>query len=71
MYCNKNFGFSGNFHLTKSDIEEILESIRNGLTIEEAVERWSFGLDDFNYNIVQNFLMSRIIECIEEIVEDD
>ena len=71
MNCDKNFGFSGNFHLTKSDIDEILESIRNGLTIEEAVERWSFGLDDFNYNIVQNFLMSRIIECIEEIVEDD
>ena len=70
MYRDKNFGFSGNFHLTKSDIEEILESIRNGLTIEEAVERWSFGLDDFNYNIVQNFLMSRIIECVEEIVED-
>lgn len=66
-----DFGFAGNFHLTKSDIEEILKSIRNGLTIEEAVERWSFGLDDFNYNIVQNFLMSRIIECIEEIVEDD
>ena len=71
MYRDKNFGYSGNFHLTKSDTEEILESIRNGLTIEEAVERWSFGLDDFNYNIVQNFLMSRIIECIEEIVEDD
>lgn len=66
-----DFGFSGNFHLTKSNIEEILESIRNGLTIEEAVERWSFGLDDFNYNIVQNFLTSRIIECIEEIIEDD
>lgn len=65
-----DFGFAGNFHLTKSDIEEILKSIKNGLTIEEAVERWSFGLDDFNYNIVQNFLMSRIIECIEEIVED-
>lgn len=71
MYCDKNFGFSGNFHLTKSDIEEILESIKNGASIEGAVESWSFGLDDFNYNIVQNFLMGRIIECIEEIVEDD
>lgn len=71
MNCDKNFGFSGNFHLTKSDTDEILNNVRNGLTIEEAVEDWTCGLDDFNYNIVQNFLMSRIIECIEEIVEDD
>ena len=71
MNCGVDFGYSGSFHLSKSDIDEILNNVRNGLTIEEAVEDWSCGLDDSDYYIVQEHLKDRIIEHIEQIVEDD
>lgn len=65
-----DFGYSGSFHLSKSDIDEILNNVRNGLTIEEAVEDWTCGLVDFNYYIVQELLKDRIVEHIEQIKED-
>ena len=70
MYHNKDFGYSGNFRLTKNDIEEILNNVRNGLTIEEAVEDWTCGLDDFEYHLIQEHLKNQIVEYIEEIVEE-
>lgn len=71
MNYGVDFGYSGSFYLSKSDVDEILLNERNGLTVEEAVEDWSCGLDDFDYHIVQGHLKSRIVEYIEQIVEDD
>lgn len=71
MNCGVDFGYSGSFHLSKSDIDEILNNVKNGLTVEEAVVDWYCGLDDSDYHIVVEHLKDRIIEYIEQIVEDD
>ena len=71
MNCGVDFGYSGSFHLSKSYIDEIVNSVRNGSTVEEAVVDWISGLDDCDYYIVQEYLKDRIIEHIEQIVEDD
>lgn len=70
MNYGVDFGYSGNFRLRKEYIDEILNSIRNGLTIEEAVEDWTCGLDDFEYHLIQQHLKSQIVTYIEQIVED-
>lgn len=70
MNCGVEFEYSGSFYLSKSDVDEILIDVRNGLTIEEAVEEWTCGLDDFDYYIVQEHIKNRIVEYIEQIVED-
>lgn len=70
MNCGVNFGYSGNFYLSKNNIDEILNRVRNGLTVEEAVEDWICGLDDFEYHLIREHLKDRIIEYIEQIVED-
>lgn len=71
MYQGVEFEYSSSFYLSKCDINEILNNVRNGLTIEEAVEDWTCGLDDSDYYIVQEHLKDRIIEHIEQIKEDD
>lgn len=71
MYRGVDFGYSGSFHLSKSYIDEIVNSVRNGSTVEEAILDWLSGLDDCDYYIVQEHLKDRIIEHIEQIVEDD
>ena len=70
MNCGADFGYSGSFHLSKSDIDEILNNVRNGSTVEEAVVDWYCGLDDSDYYIVSEHLKDRIVEYIEQIVED-
>ena len=65
-----DFGYSGNFYLSSGDIEDILTNVRNGLTVEEAVEDWTCGLDDSDYYIVQEHIKDRIVEHIREIMED-
>ena len=71
MNRSVDFGYSGSFHLSSSDIDEILNNVRNGSTVEEAVVDWYSGLDDSDYYIVLEHLRDRIIEHIEQIVEDD
>ena len=71
MNYGADFGYSGSFHLSKSYIDEIINAVRNGSTVEEAVVDWVSELDDCDYFIVQEHLKDRIIEYIEEIVEDD
>lgn len=71
MNYGADFGYSGSFHLFKVDVDEILNNVRNGLTVEEAVEDWTCGLDDSDYYIVQKYVKDRIVEYIEQIVEDD
>lgn len=70
MNHSVNFGYSGNFYLSSNDIDEILNNVRNGLTIEEAVEDWVCGLDDLDYYIVEAYIKNRIVEHIRQIVED-
>ena len=65
-----DFGYSGNFRLSKNNIDEILDNVKNGLTIEKAVEDWTCGLDDFEYHLIQQHLKSQIVTYIEQIVED-
>lgn len=66
-----DFGYSGSFYLSSSDIEDILTNVRNGSSVEEAVVDWYSGLDDSDYYIVLEHLRDRIIEYIEENMEDD
>lgn len=65
-----DFGYSGNFKLTKEDEKEILKRVHNGLTVKEAVQDWTCGLTDFDYQIVENFVDNRIIEYVESIQEE-
>lgn len=60
-----DFGFSGNYHLPESDKKEILNAIENGMSVEEAVEDWASGLNDFDYFIVNEFVLDRIINYFE------
>lgn len=71
MNCGVEFEYSSSFYLSSGDIEDILENVRNGLTVEEAVVDWYSGLDDSDYYIVSEHLKDRIIEYIEENMEDD
>lgn len=71
MYQGVELEYSDSFYLSSSDIEEILDSVRNGSTVEEAVVDWYCGLDDSDYYIVSGHLKERIIEHIEQIIEDD
>lgn len=66
-----DFGYSGSFYLSSSDIEDILTNVRNGSTVEEAFIDQVSGLEDPDYYIVQEHLRDRIIEYIEQNVEDD
>lgn len=70
MNCGVNFEYLGNFYLSSGDIDEILNRVRNGLTIEEAVENWIYELDDFKYYTVEVYVKNQIIKHIEQIVKD-
>ena len=70
MNYGVDFEYAGSFHLSKCEIDEILDNVQNGFTIEEAVEDWSAGLDDFDYYIVSEHIKGQIIKYIEQIVED-
>lgn len=70
MNHSVNFGYSGNFYLSSNDIDEILDRVHNGLTVEEAVEDWIYELDDLDYYVVEAYVKNRIMEHIEQIVED-
>ena len=60
-----DFGFSGNYHLSRDDKNEILNAISNGMSVEEAVEDWASGLSDLDYFIVNEFILDRIINYFE------
>jgi len=60
-----DFGFSGNYHLSRDDKNEILNAISNGMSVEEAVEDWASGLNDLDYFIVNEFILDRIIDYFE------
>lgn len=60
-----DFGFSGNYHLPENDKKEILNAIANGMSVEEAVEDWASGLNDFDYFIVNEFVLDRIMNYFE------
>lgn len=70
MYQGVELEYSGSFYLSSSDIEDILDNVRNGSTLEEAVVDWYCGLDDSDYYIISEYLKDRIIEHIRGIMED-
>ena len=55
MNYGADFGYSGSFHLSKSYIDEIINAVRNGSTVEEAVVDWVSELDDCDYFIKMPF----------------
>lgn len=70
MSCGVDFEYTGSFHLSKCEIDEILDNTQNGSTVKEAVEDWICGLDNSDYYVIQEYLKDRIIEYIKQIVED-
>ena len=66
-----DFGYSGNFHLDSNAEEVILEAVKNGCSVKEAVYDWACGLEDYEYNIVQDKIGHRIVSYIESLIEED
>lgn len=46
------FEYQGSYYFSESDEKEVLDLIENGMTVEQAVEKWRYGLDDCDYYIV-------------------
>ena len=44
-----NFDFSESFYVSENDIEEMCNSVKNGWSIQMAINDWASGLDDCDY----------------------
>ena len=59
-----HFEYSGCFYFSEEDEQIVLELIENGRTLNQAVDEWSWGLDDSEYYRVDE-VKDQIIDYIQ------
>lgn len=58
------FEYEGAFYFSEEDEQIVLDSIKNGRTPKQAVDEWSYGLDDDDYYRVDE-VKDQIISYIQ------